>query len=212
MKQYSVVICEAEFLCREGLKSIISNHPFYNISGEASTQIELQSLLENKPCDIITIDISAEGVFNLHTLKLIEKHAPSSRIIVISDSLESRHVYNVLGTGVNYYVSKSSNSDEIYKVLDATAKGEKYYSSGILDIIISQTFGEPVVEIIELTSREQEVVMLVGKGRSAKEIAQELSISIHTIYTHRKNIMKKLKLKSPVELITYAINKGLVEI
>ncbi|MFT4568871.1 MAG: DNA-binding NarL/FixJ family response regulator, partial [Saprospiraceae bacterium] len=131
---------------------------------------------------------------------------------VISNTIENSHIYNLLGAGVDYYICKNCNSAEILMALESAVKGEKYFSSSILDILIGKTFGEPVAREVELTSRQKELVVLIGNGNTAKEISKELNISVHTIYTHRKNIMKKLKLKSPVELITYAINIGLVEI
>ncbi|MEL6390777.1 MAG: response regulator transcription factor [Bacteroidota bacterium] len=121
-------------------------------------------------------------------------------------------INEILGRGINHYITKNCREDEIYKALDATRNDEKYYCSTVLDIIINRTFRDIKEEAHELTARESEIIQLIAKGKMAKEIAAQLHVSIHTIYTHRKNIMKKLKISSPVELITYAINKGLVEI
>ncbi|MFT4567979.1 MAG: DNA-binding NarL/FixJ family response regulator [Saprospiraceae bacterium] len=212
MKKSSVLICEAEFLCRAGLRNIIDSHPFYSITGVVSSYEELIAVIDKNKYDIITIDISREGEFGLQSLELIEKQSSVSQIIVVSSDIENRHVYDVLEAGVNCYISKNCNSDEVFKVLECATNKERYYSSIILDIIISQTFGEPIVEAVPLTSREKEIIVFIGNGKTAKEIALVLRIGVHTIYTHRKNIMKKLKFKSPVELITYAINIGLVEL
>ena len=211
MKEQSVLICESQYLSREGLKSLIGKHPFYKVAGEASSPEELEAKLKVHQCDNITIDITKEGAFSINCLSLIQELTPKANIVVISNEDEKRHIYEVLGRGINHYITKNCREDEIYKALDAAGSGDKYYCSKVLDIIINKTFREPITDNLELTAREVEIVQLIAKGKVAKEIASQLSVSIHTIYTHRKNIMKKLKISSPVELITYAINKGLVE-
>jgi len=211
MKEQSVLVCESQYLSREGLKSIVGKHPHYKIAGEASNQEELEAKLKVHQCDNVTIDISKEGKFGIDAISLIQEVSPSTNIIVISNESEKRHIYEVLGRGINHYITKNCREDEIYKALDSAKSGDKYYCSKVLDIIINKTFREPVQDSTELTAREKEIVQFIAKGQVAKEIASQLHVSIHTIYTHRKNIMKKLKISSPVELITYAINKGLVE-
>ena len=212
MKQNSVLVCESQFLSREGIKSIVNKNPFYSVKGEATTQEELEAKLNLFDYDIVTVDIEKEGRFDIESISLIQELAPSTHILVISNEDEKRHIYEVLGRGINHYITKYCREDEIYAALDACRNREKYYCSKILDIIISKTFQNPAEKITELTNREKEIVRLIAKGKMAKEISGLLNVSIHTIYTHRKNIMKKLKISSPVELITYAINKGLVDI
>ena len=212
MNQQSVLVCEGQFLSREGIKSIVSKNPFYEVSGEATSLEELEARLNLQNFDIVTIDVSKGGRFDLESISLIQELSPKSKILIISNEQEKRHIYEVLGRGINHYITKYCREDEIYAALDACRNEEKYYCSKILDIIISKTFQNPEEKITVLTGREKEIVQLIAQGKMAKEISGLLNVSIHTIYTHRKNIMKKLQISSPVELITYAINKGLVEI
>lgn len=211
MKEKSVFVCESQYLSREGLKSIINKHPFYQVIGDASSNEELEAKLQSIKCESITIDVTKDGRFGLDSISMIQEVSPLTDIIVISNESEKRHIYEVLGRGINHYITKNCREDEIYKALESAANGDKYYCSKVLDIIINKTFREPQEDNTELTAREREIVQLVAQGKVAKEIASQLHVSIHTIYTHRKNIMKKLKISSPVELITYAINKGMVE-
>ena len=132
---------------------------------------------------------------------------------MISNEDNKRTIYDVLSRGVENYVTKNCRDQEIYKALDACINSEKYYCGKILDIIIDKTFGDDMIDDkdkVSLTKRESEIVQLIAQGKMAKEISSILNISVHTIYTHRKNVMKKLDISSPVELITYAINKGIV--
>ena len=213
MNRSSVLVCETQFLSREGIKSIVNKNPFYEVKGEAVNQDQLEVKLHKDSFDIVTIDIAKDGRFDIESISLIQELSPKAKILVISNEEEKRHIYEVLGRGINHYITKYCREDEIYKALDACRNGDKYYCSKILDIIISKTFGkEEEEQMIELTAREQEIVKLIAQGKMAKEISSLLHVSIHTIYTHRKNIMKKLQISSPVELITYAINKGLMKV
>ena len=212
MKQNSVLVCEGQFLSREGIKSIVNKNPFYVVKGEANNQEQLEAKLHLDKYDIVTLDINKEGRFDLESISLIQDISPKTKILVISNEKEKRYIYEVLGRGINHYITKYCREDEIYKALDACRNDEKYYCSKILDIIINKTFGDKSQSLVQLTARELEIVTHIAQGKMAKEISALLNVSIHTIYTHRKNIMKKLNISSPVELITYAINKGLVEL
>ncbi|MFT4567003.1 MAG: DNA-binding NarL/FixJ family response regulator [Saprospiraceae bacterium] len=212
MNKHPVLICDRQYLSRVGLKSIIQKHPMYEVLGEVSTQEELETKLALRLYSVVTIDITVDGEFGLESISLIQEIAPKTNIVIISNEQDKRHIYEILGRGINHYITKYCREDEIFKALDGARSGEKYYCSKVLDIIINKTFGREKEEISELTEREKEIVQLIAQGKVAKEIAAILHISIHTIYTHRKNVMKKLGISSPVELITYAINKGLVEL
>lgn len=215
MKQLKVFVCESNFLWKEGIKSVINKNPFYEVIEEAGSQEELERKLQNVDCDIITLDYADETKFGLQSITQIQESSPRSKILVISNESNKRNIYDVLSRGVNNYVTKNCKEHEIFKALDACRNNEKYYCSKILDIIIDKTFGADEPESnseTQLTSREREIVELIAQGKMAKEISGLLNISVHTIYTHRKNVMKKLDISSPVELITYAINNGIVKI
>lgn len=212
MVKHPVLVCESQYLSRIGLKCIIQKHPQYDVLGEASSLEEMEAKLTLKPYEIITIDITTDGEFGLESISLVQELAPKAHIVVISNERDKRHIYEILSRGINHYITKNCREDEIFKALDGARAGEKYYCSRVLDIIINKTFGREKEEVSELTEREREIVQLIAQGKVAKEIAGILHISIHTIYTHRKNVMKKLNISSPVELITYAINKGLVQL
>ncbi len=213
MKKSSVLVCESQFLSRTGLKHIIDKNPFFSVEAEAHNFESLERILGEKKFDIITLDYTHDGEFDEQAISLIQESSPLTHILIISNEKNKRSIYDVLGHGINHYITKNCREDEIYKALDACMKDQKYYCSKVLDIIIDKTFGQNNKESDNpLTQREQEIVQLIAQGKMAKEISSILKISIHTIYTHRKNVMKKLNISSPVQLVTYAINKGLVEI
>lgn len=210
-----VLVCESNYLVKEGIKSVIDKYPYCEVIQEAKSHDDLETKLRLSKYDIITMDFSDEPHFGLHSVSFVQEVAPETQILIISNESNKRSIYDVLSRGVNNYVTKSCRDHEIYKALEACRNKEKYYCSKILDIIIDKTFGDAQEESefqSALTTREKEIVQLIASGKMAKEISSILNISVHTIYTHRKNVMKKLNISSPVELITYAINNGIVEL
>lgn len=197
-----------------GLKHIIEKNPFFQVKAEAHNYETLERYLQENKFDIITLDYTYDGDFDSQSISLIQESSPLTHILIISNERNKRNIYDVLGHGIHHYITKNCREDEIYKALDACIKNQKYYCSRVLDIIIDKTFGQDAEKNSNgvLTQREQEIVKLIAQGKMAKEISSLLDISIHTIYTHRKNVMKKLDISSPVQLITYAINQGLVEL
>ena len=111
---------------------------------------------------------------------------------------------------VNSFLSKKCDEKEIIDAVHATSKNEKYYCTNVLNCLLEKSFPKDDCSPRPLSPREIEVVQLVAKGLIAKEIASELYLSTHTIYTHRKNIMKKLKIGTTSELVLYAVREGII--
>ncbi|MDG2450563.1 MAG: response regulator transcription factor [Saprospiraceae bacterium] len=213
MKKHTVIIADPEFLSRQGLKAMISSKPFYEVVGEAKRHEELEMLLQRESPDLIIIDYNQHGYFGIETISMISDLSPTTNIVVVSDDDDKRSIYEVLERGISNYVTKKCEEHEIQMAIDSALKSQKFYCSKILDIIISKSFGNNPKDgtIDHLTERERDVLTQFASGKLAKEISSELNVSIHTVYTHRKNIMKKLKLNSPVQLVMFAVNNGLVE-
>lgn len=212
--KHKVLIADAQFLSRQGLKSMLMSKPFYEVIGEAKRHEELEHYLNNQPVDIVMIDYNQNGNFGIDSISLITEVQPKARIVVVSDDDNKRSIYEVLERGISNFVTKKCSEHEIEHAIDASLKNQKYFCPKILDIIIDKSFGATVqtsgLEV--LTDREQDILKQIASGKTAKEISNELHISIHTIYTHRKNIMKKLDINSPVQLVMFAVNNGLVSI
>jgi len=214
MKKHTVVIADPVFLSREGLKSMIASKPFYQVVGEARRHEELEHFLKNNSVDLVVIDYNQNGCFGTDTISMISELRPTTQILVVSDDDDKRTIFEVLERGISNYVTKTCNEHEIQMALDSALQNQKFYCSKILDLIVHRSFGnkKDTQSIDVLTEREKDVLTLFASGKMAKEISGELNVSIHTVYTHRKNIIKKLKLNSPVELVMFAVNNGLVEI
>lgn len=212
-KAISIILADAQYLVRTGLKHILADKAKYQIVGEATNETQLFSNLKDGVADVVILDYNQPESFNYDTISKLRQVHPQTNIMIISADDNKQAIYQVLESGVNSFLTKTCDEEEIEDAVHATAKGEKFYCTRIIDYLLEKSFAkeEDNCQPTPLSPREVEIVRLIAKGLIAKEIADTLNLSTHTIYTHRKNIMKKLNISSSSELILYAINNGLVE-
>jgi DNA-binding NarL/FixJ family response regulator len=164
--------------------------------------------------DLLILDPYASGYFSSETAVKLKEQYPKQKVLIISDTQEQANVLKILEKGVQGYLTRQCDEDEIIHAIFAIAKGEKFYCNKVLDIILNKQFTpeekdncDPTV----LTERESEITGLIASGMTNKEIAEQLHLSPHTVHSHRKNIIKKLGVKSVSELTVYAMNVGLID-
>ncbi len=209
-----VVVADAQVLCRFGLCQLLKSEEEIEVVGEASnTDALLKEVATLRP-DVVIVDYNQPGYFDSRIAGQLKEVSPDTDILVISSDDRKERIYQVLEDGVNSFLTKQCDEEEIIDAIRVTAKGEKFYCHKILDLIIERSFPSKSENCAAtpLSAREKEILTLVAKGKIAKEIAAELHISPHTIYTHRKNILRKLRLTSPTEMIVYALEQGLIEL
>jgi len=212
MSKISIALADSQYLIRVGLKSLIEEFEQFEIVGEASNENDLLQILQNQSPQVIILDYQQPGNFSIDSINKIKTSSPSANILIISGDNNKENIYQVVKYGVNSFLTKSCDEEEIISAIKATAKHEKFFCNKVLNFILEKSFGKSEdCEATPLTPREIEIVRLVVNGKIAKEIAEQLNLSTHTIYTHRKNIMNKLELKSTSELILYAVEKGIVK-
>ncbi len=210
-KKTAVIIADAHFLTRIGLRQILAEMPNCEVVGEATSEAQLLVKVRNAQPEIVVLDYNQPGRFSTETVEKVRQNSPQSRLIIISGDEDKKTIYQVLESGVNSFLSKQCGEKEILDALEATAKNEKFYCTNVLNHLLEKSFPkEADCTPTPLSAREVEIVRLVANGLIAKEIAGQLRLSTHTVYTHRKNIMKKLKLGTTSELVRYALSEGLV--
>ncbi len=208
----TIILADAQYLTRLGLKHLLSQIGAYQIVGEAESEEELLNQLKKHRPQVVMLDHDQPGYFNQHTVTMVRRHAPETNVLVISDDNNKNSIYDVLENGVSSFLTKTCGEEEIVDAINATAKGEKFFCTKVLDYLLEKSFGKTEnCAPMPLTPREIEIVKLVAKGLIAKEIADTLNLSPHTVYTHRKKIMKKLNLNTSSELVLYAVNSGIIE-
>lgn len=207
-----ILIADAQYLVREGLKNILSSEKKFDIVGEATNSDKLLSLVSLHHPDVVIFDYNNDKNFSQQDIEKIKNISPSTRFLIISDDNSKSSIYKTIELGAISFLTKECDKEEIIGAIYATAKNEKFLCHKVIDIIIEKHFhnDEDACKALNLSLRETEIIKLTAKGWTAKTIAGHLFLSTHTVYTHKKNIMKKLKINSSSEMIVYAIQKGLI--
>lgn len=214
MKTTRILIADHAFLVREGVKAVVSTHLHLLIIGEARHERELYEIVERETPDVVIIDYRATDAFSPENVQGILDLSPQTGVLVISSDLERTQVLKVLEYGALGFLLKECDQAEILGAIQAVSRGEKFFCSKVLDILLERSIGglgnTDNCAPTRLTQREIQIVKLMAKGLAAQEIADRISLSVHTIYTHRKNIMRKLGANSASEVIRYAFQTALV--
>jgi DNA-binding NarL/FixJ family response regulator len=214
MKQYSVVLADEQPLARLALRQLLGQSGHYQIVAEVCNEEQMiASLRVNKP-DLVVLDYSQSESFRPSSIATIKTVSPNTQVLVISADTRKDNIAQVLELGVTSFLTKTCGLKEILEAAQATLKGDKFFCSRVIDFLLEKSLAkdtEVICAPTPLSAREIEIVQLSAKGLIAKEIADTLNLSTHTVYTHRKNIMKKLQISSSSELVLYAVSKGLVQ-
>ncbi|MEL7003797.1 MAG: response regulator transcription factor [Bacteroidota bacterium] len=203
----SVLIADHQFLTREGLYASLNKEEDLDVSTiENWTNIEKSSL--DKQPDLLILDY-AEKELSLETRKqlkaLIEMY---QNLLIISSDENKDTIKEVIDLGAKGFLTKNCTRDEIILAIKTISGGSHFFCNTVLEIIMEKP-EKPANKPSELSSREYDVLELIAVGHSTAKIADQLHISVHTVNSHRKNILKKLSLKSPTQLVAYAHEMGL---
>jgi DNA-binding NarL/FixJ family response regulator len=212
MTPITTLIAEGNLLVREGLKAVLGREPDVKVVGEACTAAELEEKLQEAFPQVLVLDVPGSEAFQLADLTRARDLVPEVQVLVIASSCLKEEVLRVLELGVNGYLLKDCERAEIIAALRAVARGEKFICSKVLDVLLPQARPHPVSEAASLSARETEIIRLIAEGNSTVAIADKLNLSRHTINSHRKSILRKLQIKSPVELIIKAMDLGIVRL
>ena len=210
MKNISIMIVDDHTLIRETWRSLLNTEENLEIVAECGDGQLAIELAKNTRPNIVLLDINMAPVNGMDVLKMIRKLSPASRIIIVTMHAEPAYVKKLLRLGAKGYVTKTSPRLEMLDAIREVNKGNIYVCQEA-----QKNLSEPTVEDKEsglnsLSERQFQVLGLISAGRSSKEIAAELGISIRTVEVHRHDILKKLKLKTTISLIQY-VNSHAVE-
>jgi len=212
MNAIRILLADAQPVFREGIKSLLIAHQDIIVVSEATTTFEVTEHLTVYRPDILILDYNPL-YFDSEALQKALAAQRDCKVIILSNQDKRSIIFKALELNVYGYLTKECTRQDLYKAIRSAARGEKFFCSFIVDLLledkISQTRDKISVSNY-LTERETHVTRLVALGKVNKEIAYELNLSPHTIHTHRKNIMKKLGLHSAVDLTNYAKETGIV--
>lgn len=200
----NILIADNQVLTREGLNALLANEKGINVSGRPNTSAELMYSIGVHRPEVIIMDYNFDHFFSINDIKSIYEQFDFARILVLSNKQHKNEILEVIGLGVKNYVGKDCSPQEMINAVFATAKGEQFYCENTFRTIFGEELPfNKIPEIPPLSFRETEIVHLIADGLANKEIAEKLFLSIHTVKTHRKNIIKKLgfTFKNATELI-----------
>jgi DNA-binding NarL/FixJ family response regulator len=204
-----IIIADDHQLFIDGIKSILSKEIDINIIGEANNGLEILKLLENglQP-DIILTDIRMPIIDGVAITKILTKEYPTIPVLALSMYDQSADVIEMLDAGAKGYVTKIVKKNELIFAIHTIVKGEYYFCKDLSDDIKSwfEVDYKSVTKI--LTRREKEILLLIAKGRTTLQIAQQLKLSRFTVDTHRKNIHNKLGIKTNTGLVNYVLKNS----
>ncbi len=203
-----VFLVDDHAILLDGIRSILEKDDSLEIAGAAHTAEDALNYLKSHRVDLLITDFSLPGMDGLGLVRVVKKISPGTRIIVLSMHDETHLVKEILREGVEGYVLKKDSHRELLEAIASVKAGKVYLSNDINRIIIS-SLRFPDEERL-LTDREREILKLIAKEYSNKDIAEELFISERTVETHRKNIFRKTKTSSLVGLIKFAYANNLI--
>ena len=217
MKPLRILVADDHDLMRRGLKSLLESHPGWTICAEAHTGREAVTKAEEMKPDIVILDITMPELNGVEAARRILKASPNTEILVLSVHYSDQLIRDILEAGVRGYIVKSDSDRDLVIAVEALANHKPFFTPRATELILSNfnskgTPGEiPDVISERLTSREREIVQLLSEGKTSKEVASVLGISVKTAETHRANIMRKLEIHSVSELVRYAVRNQIIE-
>ncbi len=214
MAPYSIVLADDHVLVRQGLRRILEGTPDLQVVGEANDGLELLSLLNHTTPDMVILDIFMPNLRGIEAIHEIKRIHPDVKILILTMHRDREYLYLALSEGAKGYLLKEDADKELFSAIEKVRQGKTYisphFSEEVVDDLVQMGKGDlkSVFEIDPLTPREREVLKLIAEGKSSKEIANILFISIFTVNNHRASIMEKLSLSKVTDLVKYAIRKG----
>jgi DNA-binding NarL/FixJ family response regulator len=209
----TIVLADDHQLVRGGVRSLLESLPGATIVGETGDGREALELIEKHRPDVILLDITMPGLSGLEVAARVAAISPRTKVVILTMHAGETYVAQALRAGIAGYLLKDSAIAELEVALEAVSRGETYLSPAVTSRVVTSFLsgqGPPAGPLEGLTARQREVLQLIAEGRSTKEIAVQLGVSIKTIETHRTQIMERLDIHDIAGLVRFAIRAGLV--
>jgi len=210
-----VLIVDDHTLFRESLRSLLKAAGGIEIVGEAENGIEaVRKAVQLRP-DVVLMDIAMPNLNGLQATQKIKRGNPSVKVLILTMYETEQYIIEMLRSGASGYILKRAAARELVSAIQAVSQGNAYLYPSVAKKVLNGYLeqikaGEKEDDHERLSVRELDVLCLVAEGKTNKEIAKLLSISVHTVQTHRLNLMKKLKVHDRTQLVRYAIREGLI--
>ncbi len=215
MRKIRVLLADDHTLMRAGLRMVVDAQPDLTVVGEANDGREAVVAAEQLKPDVAVMDIGMPNLNGIEACRRIRAASPDTEVVMLSMHSDEGYVLRALKAGARGYLLKDSAEADMARAIRAAAAGKSFFSPAVGKVLLEdylrkleRTGAEDSYEL--LSPREREILQLVAEGKSSKEIANLLDLSVYTVETHRARIMQKLNLRGMPELILYAVRKGII--
>jgi DNA-binding NarL/FixJ family response regulator len=215
MKQVRVLLADDHKLIRSGLRLVIEQQPDLAVVGEADDGRQAVDMVRSLRPDAVVMDIGMPNLNGIEACYQITQSNRSLAVVMLSMHIDESYVLRALKAGARAYLLKDSAQADLVRAIRVAVEGKSFFSPAVGKVLLEdyvrklrRTGAEDSYDL--LTPREREILQLVAEGKSNKDVANLLNLSVYTVETHRSNIMGKLNLKSVPELILYAVRKGII--
>ena len=211
MKRIRILLADDHAVVRQGFKMILSAQPDMEIVGEAGNGRQAVELAEQLRPDVVVMDVAMPELNGIEATRRLGESAPHTRVVALSMHKDSVYVRVILRAGARGYLLKDSGAADLVSAVRSVASGESYLSPAVSSAVLEDYRRHVTNPIDLLTSREREVLQMLAEGKTNKEIAGILNLSVYTVDAHRGRIMEKLNLHSINELVRFAVRNGLID-
>ena len=215
VKRIRVLLVDDHTLIRAGISALLERIAHVEIVGEAVDGSQAHQLIEQFSPDVVLLDLQMPGISGFELLQELSHKFPQIKIVVLSVHNTAEYALRAIGVGASGYIPKGAASGELELAINQVTRGEQYLSPTIAsDAPLKPAADVPTggVDQVELTPRQREVLVMIAKGSSTKEVARSLGISVKTVETHRAQLMGRLGIHDVAGLVRYAIRTGIVSL
>jgi two-component system, NarL family, response regulator NreC len=215
MRKIRILLADDHQLMRSGLRLLIEQQSDLAVVGEAADGREAVALVKSLRPDVVVMDIAMPNLNGIEAAHQITQNQPEIAVIMLSMHPDESYVLRALKSGAKGYLLKDSAESDLIQAIRAVGQGKSFFSPAVSKVLLDdyvrklkRSGAEDAYDL--LTAREREILQLVAEGKSNKDVANLLNLSVYTVETHRSNIMQKLHLKGVPELTLYAVRKGII--
>jgi len=205
-----ILLADDHALIRQGIRALLEKHGYQIVAEASDGQETVRSVMEANP-DVAIVDITMPVLNGVDTARELRKSCPRTKVILLTQHDEEQYVTESLRAGVKGYVLKNQAGSDLVHAIQDVCRGSVYLSPNISRAVVDAYLSKSYVAPDPLSGRERQVLQLVGEGKSTKDIAAQLGISVKTAESHRARLMKKLDIHETASLVRYAIRNGLIQ-
>jgi len=211
MSRLRVLLADDHEMVRKGLRATIEDQPGWEICGEARTGREAVTKARELRPDVVVMDFAMPELNGLEATRQIRTAVPQAEVLILSMYESEKLVREMLAAGAQGYLLKTDASEFLVTALQALSEHKPFFTPTVSAVVLQGYLNPQAGETSELTPREREIIQLIAEGKSTKEVAERLGISVKTAETHRSNLTRKLDLHSTADIVRYAIRHQMVQ-